>query len=188
VLSPGSCSDAGAAGHLKRAVRGTETEGMRNVLLVIGLVGLFVWRGGFLAGEVDASALRAEGPDPCARAERCLGVYLAPWCPQCQKSHELVAELRARAVRSGGRVGVKVIVGRDERAALERYAEQLGPPVFFDDDGAFLRQLGGGGVPTWVSWDASGRVLERFSGRPTGAPTPVLADHVSEILGLSDLL
>jgi thiol-disulfide isomerase/thioredoxin len=161
---------------------------MRNVLIILGLVALFVWRGGFLAGEVDQTSLRAAGPDPCARAEKCLGVYLAPWCPQCQRSGPLLAELRERAARSGGRVGVKVIVGRDEREVLERYAEQLGGPVFFDDDGAFLRQIGGGGVPAWISWDASGHVLEKFHGRPTGAAPPVLADHVSETLGLSDVL
>lgn len=160
---------------------------MRNVLIVLALIAVFVWRGGFLAGEVDQSTLRAGGPDPCVRVEKCLGVYLTPWCPHCQKSGPLVDELRQRAARSGGRVGVKVIVGRDERATLESYAQHLGAPVFFDDDGRFYRQVGGG-VPAWLSWDASGHILEKMHGRPTGAPTPALADHVSQQLGLSDVL
>ncbi|MBW2312849.1 MAG: hypothetical protein JRH10_01560 [Deltaproteobacteria bacterium] len=160
---------------------------MRNVLVIVAVIGLFVWRGGFLNGTVDESVLAGGGPDECARAEKCLAVYLSPWCPQCRKSGELVQELRARAAISP-EFGFKVIVGRDEEDALDRYASRLGGSVYYDYDGEFYRQLGASGVPAWVSWDSEGRILETMSGRPLGAPTHVLVDHMGEELDLTDVL
>lgn len=160
---------------------------MRSLLVIGIVVGLFAWRGGFLADEVDDSGLRGTGPDPCARTERCLAVYLSPWCPQCQKSQGLVDEMRSRTARSGGRVGFKVIVGRDQPDALEQYARQIGGTIFFDDDGKFWRQVGGG-VPAWVAWDDQGRVLATLNGRPVGAPDHVLGEHLAEEMGLTDHL
>lgn len=161
---------------------------MRSILVIAAVIALFLWRSGAFVTQVDASVLRTEGPDPCARVERCVAVYLAPWCPQCRKSGELVQALRARAAATGGRLGVQVIVGRDEPPALERYARELGGPVSFDDDGGFFRQLGASGVPIWVSWDADGRILERMAGRPYGASNEVLLDHLGERLGVADHL
>lgn len=160
---------------------------MRSMLALAVVIALFAWRGGVFATEIDASVLRAGGPDPCAQTARCVAVYLAPWCPQCRKSHDLVEELRKRTAGSS-EVGFKVIVGRDEREALERYARTLGGTVFFDDDGGFYRQLGASGVPAWVSWDRRGRLGGTLYGRPVGAPTPALADHLGEALGVPDLL
>ena len=160
---------------------------MRNVLVLLIVVGLFAWRGGFLNASIDESVLVGSGSDECARAEKCLAVYLSPWCPQCRKSGELVQELRARAARSPG-LGFKVIVGQDEEEALEKYAQRLGGSVYYDYDGDFYRQLGAGGVPTWVTWDSKGRILETMSGRPLGAPTHVLVDHMGEELDLTDVL
>ena len=164
------------------------SSNMRNLSIIVAIIGLFAWRGGFFASEVDDSVLRASGPDPCAVSEHCLAVYLAPWCPQCKQSAPLVEELRLAAARSNGRLGFKVIVGRDEPAALDDYARELGGTIFFDDDGAFYRQLGGNGVPTWVSWDSDGRIGGRMYGRPAGGPTPLLVEYLGEELGLSDVL
>jgi len=160
---------------------------MRNVLVIAAIIGLFAWRGGFLSGPIDESMLVGSGPDECARAEKCLAVYLSPWCPQCRKSGELVNEFRARAATSPG-LGFKVIVGRDDEDALIKYASRLGGSVYFDYDGDFFRQLGADGVPAWVSYDSEGKVLEKVYGRPMGAPAHVLVDHMSEELDLTDVL
>jgi len=157
---------------------------MRGLLVVAIVVGLVAWRGGLLADEIDDSVLRAGGPDPCALAERCLAVYLSPWCPQCNASHDLVDELRRRAAESRGRVGVKVIVGRDSESALEEYAHEIGGTVFFDDDGRFWSQVGGG-VPAWVTWDRDGRILETLHGRPVGGSTHALGQLMTEEMGLT---
>jgi len=162
---------------------------MRNLLVIVAVIALFAWRGGFLNGQVDESVLRGDGgPDPCALVERCIAVYLAPWCPQCRKSGPLVEALRARAAGTRGRLGIKVIVGRDEPDALEKYARKIGGPVYFDDDGDFFRQLGAGGVPIWVSWDAQGKILERMAGRPYGAEPDLLVHHLGQKLGVDDFL
>ena len=52
---------------------------MRNLLILVAIVGLFAWRGGYMNGSVDESVLRGSGPDECAQTEKCLAVYLAPW-------------------------------------------------------------------------------------------------------------
>lgn len=160
---------------------------MRNVLVLAVVIGLFAWRGGFFSGPIDESMLVGSGPDECARAEKCLAVYLSPWCPQCRKSGELVNELRARAAISPD-LGFKVIVGRDDEDALIKYASRLGGAVYFDYDGDFYHQLGADGVPAWVSYDSEGKVLEKMYGRPMGAPAHVLVDHMSEELDLADVL
>jgi alkanesulfonate monooxygenase SsuD/methylene tetrahydromethanopterin reductase-like flavin-dependent oxidoreductase (luciferase family) len=160
---------------------------MRNVLLVVAAVAFFAWHGGWLSGPVDESVLVGSGPDECAQAERCLAVYLAPWCPECRRSGELVNELRARAALSPS-VGFKVIVGRDDEDALAKYASRVGGAVYYDYDGDFWSQLGADGVPAWVTWDAEGRVLEKIYGRPVGAPAHVLVNQMSEELDLEGLL
>ncbi|HKJ24945.1 MAG TPA: hypothetical protein VKB65_09005 [Myxococcota bacterium] len=160
---------------------------MRNVLILTVLIGLFAWRGGYLSGPIDPSVLAGNGPDECARAEKCLAVYLAPWCPECRRSGELVNELRARAAMSPG-LGFKVIIGRDDEESLVKYASKVGGAVYFDYDDKFYRQLHADGVPAWVTWDSEGRVLEKMYGRPVGAPAHVLVDQMSEELDFTDVL
>jgi len=160
---------------------------MRSLLILAVIAAVFAWRGGLLAGPIDDSMLRSTGPDECATTERCLVVYLAPWCPQCRKSGGLVKELRARAALSSS-VGFKVVVGKDEREALDRYAHKLGGFVHYDDDGSFYREIGASGVPAWVAWDAERRVVGKLYGRPLGAPNHVLADHMIQELGLAGVL
>jgi hypothetical protein len=160
---------------------------MRNLLVLVAVIGLFVWRGGYLSGSVDESVLVGGGPDECARTEKCLAVYLSPWCSQCRKSGELVQELRARAALSPG-LGFKVILGRDDEDELAKYASRIGGAVYYDYDGDFYRQLGTSGVPAWVSWDSEGRILERMSGRPVGASAQDLVELMGKELDLADVL
>jgi hypothetical protein len=76
-----------------------------------------------------------------------------------------------------------VIVGRDTPDALEQYGREIGGTVFYDDDGRFWRQVGGG-VPAWITWDARGRVLETLNGRPVGASERALVQLMAEELDL----
>lgn len=160
---------------------------MRILVVILAMVGTFLWHGGYLSGPVDDSVLVGSGPDECAGAEKCLAVYLAPWCPQCRESGELVDELRTRDALSPA-FGFKVIIGRDEPDALARYAGLLGGAVYYDYDGEFWRQIGAHGVPAWITWDAEGRIRERLYGRPVGAPAHVLVDHMADELDLRDVL
>jgi hypothetical protein len=156
---------------------------MRALLIVALAAGLYAWNGGYLSGTVDQTVLRSPGPDECAGKERCLVVYLAPWCPQCRKSGPLVNEFRMRAFRSRS-TGFKVVLGQDEPGKLVKYASKVGGAVHYDDDGYFYDDIGASGVPAWISLDAEGHVLEKVYGRPMGAEPYVLADRMLEELDL----
>jgi hypothetical protein len=160
---------------------------MRFLMLIALLVGLLAWRAGYFSGPVDPSVLVGSGPDECARAEKCLAVYLTPSSPECRRSGELVNELRSRAAISP-HFGFKVIIGGDDQETLSKYASRIGGAVYFDYDGEFHDQIGVGDVPAWVTWNAAGRILDRMSGRPKGAPAHVLVDQMSEKLDLGDVL
>ena len=166
---------------------GATDPGSMKFWIVVAALAVIAWRGGVFAAEIDDSMLEASFADPCAAAERCVAVYLTPWCPQCQRSIPLVHELRARAARSGGRVGVKVVVGQDQPKKLEKYARKVGGEIYFDGDGSFYSQIGGG-VPAWVTWDRSGRVHETLNGAPYGASEDVLMDVLARELALSEHL
>lgn len=160
---------------------------MRNLLAIAVLAGLFAWHQGYFAGPIDLSVLSGNGPDECARAEKCLAVYLVPSSPECRRSGELVNELRARAAISPG-LGFKVVIGHDEPDTLSKYASHVGGAVYYDYDGEFYDEIGASDVPAWVTWDREGKILHRMSGRPAGAPAHVLVNQMGEKLDLADVL
>ncbi|MFN7550745.1 MAG: TlpA family protein disulfide reductase [Pseudomonadota bacterium] len=111
------------------------------------------------AGAVKEPARTVGG---ACSAERCLTVYLAPWCPSCRRAEPMLAQLRAALARDGLRVDV--VVGMDDAAALESYARSLGYPVLLDVDGKVQRDGGVRGVPYFIVTDRSGEVVDRQAG------------------------
>ncbi|MCZ8319595.1 MAG: TlpA family protein disulfide reductase [Lysobacteraceae bacterium] len=95
-------------------------------------------------------------------AERCLTVYLAPWCPACRRAEPMVAELRQVLAREGR--PVMVVIGMDEPAALEAHAREFGYPVLLDVDGLLKRDAGIRGVPYFIVTDRRGQVVSRQAG------------------------
>jgi thiol-disulfide isomerase/thioredoxin len=95
-------------------------------------------------------------------AERCLTVYLAPWCPSCRRAEPMVAQLREVLTREGR--PVTVVMGMDEPAALEAHARDLGYPVLLDVDGRVERDAGIRGVPYFIVTDRQGRIVSRQAG------------------------
>lgn len=117
--------------------------------------------------------------DPCRNVERCVAVYLTPWCPACNASTKLVKELQQYINRSKESVGMMVIIGQDDdERQLQEMAQKLYPPVVFDADGEFAEKMGARGVPHWWVWDGERKVLEHFSGGFQGGNLTELRDYV----------
>jgi thiol-disulfide isomerase/thioredoxin len=124
--------------------------------------------GGFPGVPLETlGTARAELRLGCA-TERCLYVYVAPWCGVCRAStgmlRELAAWLRGRGVEAF------TIVGMDRSSRVREYAAEFGQDTLLDPAGrAPIR----GGVPQLIVTDKGGRVLERQAGMYLVVEAPV---------------
>ena len=111
----------------------------------------------------------AEISDPCRGKERCVNVYLAPWCPACHAALAFIDEMRSFfAVDS--RAGFRVIVGYAGREEVEQMAFSLKGVTYMDYEGALRRAMRFSSVPQWWVTDQNRRVLRMFgSGGASGA-------------------
>jgi hypothetical protein len=69
------------------------------------------------------------------------------------------------------KLGVKTVVGMDERPKLEAYARAMGEATFLDPELAFSRAASVKSVPSWLVLDAQHRVLDRMAGSYPDAET-----------------
>lgn len=109
---------------------------------------------------------------------RCLTIYLAPWCAQCKNSHaailDTVKQLEARGIET------TIVLGLDKHEALVTYAADFPFPVYFDQNKAFFKSLDMKGVPSYVVWLPGGKIYTRNAG---GAPS---AEVLLKVLGLDN--
>ncbi len=115
----------------------------------------------------DGRYAKSEAPryvgGSCAK-ERCLMVYVAPWCPQCRRAHQVILEAADQLQAQG--IETTVVVGLDERAELEAYARDFPFPVYIDTDRKFYDQLSTRGVPYFAIWQRDRKISEDIAGRP----------------------
>lgn len=122
--------------------------------------------------------------DPCEGKERCLTVYVAPWCPHCNRSVPLLQAMHQK-LKHQPRVGMRVIVGRDNLSELEGFSRKLMFAPLYDKTGEFYKGLGEPGIPIWILTDMEGVLLRQITGAPSGAPVPVIRDHlINEVFHL----
>jgi hypothetical protein len=86
----------------------------------------------------------------------------------CHGAVSVVNQLEPRWADSP-EVGLKVIVGSDDRAKLEEFAAKVSAKVYtvVDADSAMtlaLRDLGYNGVPHWFVVNAKGNIGQEFAG------------------------
>jgi thiol-disulfide isomerase/thioredoxin len=143
----------------------TALFGSKQFLIAVGVMvfSSLAW-GGQLFGPRQlpptAELSGSVSSDPCAGRERCIVVYVAPWCPACEGALPFFNFLY-RKVQATDRVGMKVIIGADEQSKLVRMSGKFRAPTFFDEDGSFSRAAGVRAYPSvWVT-DGEGGVLRR---------------------------
>jgi thiol-disulfide isomerase/thioredoxin len=97
----------------------------------------------------------------CA-VDSCVLIYVAPWCPHCQKASPMIISL-AQQLKSEG-IGVEIVIGRDSNSAIEAYAKKFPFPVYADASGLYYEKAGISGVPSFVVTNRKGKVLKREFG------------------------
>lgn len=91
--------------------------------------------------------------------EKCLTIYLAPWCGVCRASTDLIKELRPWLAQRG--IASRVVIGRDRPDAVEDYAKVFGPETLMDAGGTLPLK---GGVPQFLVSDGEGNILRSQPG------------------------
>ena len=102
------------------------------LLGIIGLVGFFYFG---MPSKMPTANLQVHNENPYNEmdgsvggrclGEKCLTVYVAPWCPACKSLRPTIIELAETLGDEG--IEVKVIVGQDSQKATEKYAESWTP-------------------------------------------------------------
>lgn len=122
------------------------------------------------ASHLERFAATGKAEHPCLGTERCVLVYMAPWCPHCNGSIPLVRTIREQ-VNANKNTGMMVIVGPGggSYAGHERMGKALGGEVFLDPDSDVWRDEFGHieAVPAWAVFDGSGRMIRHFTGGTT---------------------
>lgn len=94
--------------------------------------------------------------------DKCLTIYLAPWCPVCLQMHGTLVTMRQQLEDEG--VRVQVVAGMDKPPALVRYAQTFDQPVLLDVQGAFKKKASVKGVPYFVVTNRKGEILQTAAG------------------------
>jgi len=115
----------------------------------------------------DASGREVYLPD-CA-AEKCLTVYVTPWCPYCRAASGAIKALRDHLKDDG--VPVRVIVGKDDEEKVRSYAAEFGPDTLLDPDAKMTAR----GVPHFYVSSDGGAVIAEQSGASPDEPSAVTA-------------
>lgn len=97
----------------------------------------------------------------CA-AEKCLVVYVAPWCPACRQATTMINGL-TKSVESAG-YNTQVIVGSDHIDALKLYAAEFSDTVLLDVNRQFFSEVNVKAVPYFAVIDWRGNILKELRG------------------------
>jgi hypothetical protein len=123
----------------------------------------------------------------CRTKDRCVFVYLTPWCPHCVGSAPLVSALRLRAQQTG-KTAVIAIVGGDTPEKVRAMGQRIGSETLLDYDQTFHRAMGVGGVPAWWVTDNQGKVLHGLSGGIGAADDNTVKYFIEQHLQLTGYL
>ncbi|MCJ8313373.1 MAG: TlpA family protein disulfide reductase [Saccharospirillaceae bacterium] len=95
-------------------------------------------------------------------SDKCLIIYVAPWCPICHKITPtiiaLVNEMKAEGIQ------VDVVVGKDKPNAVLEYAEHFPFPVALDANGRYFYAADIEAVPYFVAINYDGEILNEMYG------------------------
>lgn len=106
-------------------------------------------------------AVAASGDTPCADADDCVLVFLAPWDDASTTTAEMLPALDERWADDGPQI--EVVVGAGERLEMERLARRVPLPSWIDGDGLWVETLRLTTAPTWLRVQG-GRVTARVDG------------------------
>jgi len=118
--------------------------------------------------------------DPCKNKDRCVIVFIAPWCGYCRASEPFISALRSDAAASST-FGLKIVIGSDNASALQTKARELGDNTFLDTNGLIMSAAGVRGYPSWISTDTEGTILARLGGAQTDTSDPARTQFLTRL-------
>ncbi len=98
----------------------------------------------------------------CFDGDKCLTIYVAPWCPVCTRLKPTIISLTQELKADG--FDVKVIVGNDSQKATEAYAKDFPFPVYLDAESRFYKKVKQRGVPFFLVSNKKGQVINKMAG------------------------
>lgn len=143
-----------------------------RVLPLAGVATLVIWLllpARFPSVVLPLSKHSPSAVDECLNRDACIVVYLAPWCPHCHDAIGVIHALREKT-RTSTRLGLRVVVGADTEANLEKMAQEIGGVVFLDTERRLQKKLNRPGVPHWYLVSAGGTLRAEMAGA-SGAAT-----------------
>lgn len=96
------------------------------------------------------------------KQEKCLLVYVAPWCPSCKSLTPMINQLVA-SVSSDG-IEATVVIGNDDMNQVLDYSKRYNKAVLADASGAFFDLIGAKGVPYFAVIDSNAKRISEMSG------------------------
>ncbi|WP_144395320.1 TlpA family protein disulfide reductase [Pleionea sediminis] len=112
--------------------------------------------------QTDSGKRLAGGP---CQAEKCLTIYVAPWCPVCKRTAPMINQLVPAAEAKG--IEVDMIIGYDEESKLKSYAKNHPFTVLLDTERTFFNLAEVEAVPYFAVTDTDGNVLQELRGGST---------------------
>ena len=142
---------------------------MRTLIIcaIVFLVAFFLMRKPVEAPNIALAMNEAEDTTSCEGADRCVTVYVAPWCSVCKRAMPTIEKIREFISDQDG-VGFQIIVGKDEAAAIDSMAKLYSAGVYLDYQDEFAGAMRISSVPTWIVWDRERIIVSRISGVPMG--------------------
>ncbi len=139
---------------------------------VIGMIAFFILGGN---PDMPRETLKVHNQDEFSSvsgklggrcgSKKCITIYVAPWCPACQKLKPTIISLKNQLEKEG--MEVKVIVGKDSQKETEKYASDYPFPTLLDADGKFFRKTKQSGVPFFLVSNNKGKIINDLTGGTT---------------------
>ncbi|MFT6407120.1 MAG: thiol-disulfide isomerase/thioredoxin [Arenicella sp.] len=138
------------------------------ILLAIGLFGWFI----NLPEDMPKASLEryhnarlltkhVEVGGACSQ-DKCLLVYVAPWCPSCKSLTPMINDLISSVSKDG--IEATVVIGNDTMRKVLDYSKRYDAPILADANGVFFDQIGAKGVPYFVVTNSAGKRIAEMSG------------------------
>ncbi len=138
------------------------------ILLVLGLLGWFIslpsdlpqaYLDQYKNARLTQQSVSVGG---ACESDKCLVVYVAPWCPSCKSLTPMINELSAQLDREG--IQASIVIGKDSMDKVLEYSKRFDQKVLIDSSGRYFSQIGARGVPYFAVTNQSGKRLEEMSG------------------------
>ncbi|MBT3586823.1 MAG: redoxin family protein [Halobacteriovoraceae bacterium] len=149
-------------------------------VILLAIISLFYFSKGpkSLSGEIlqQVVNLPSSGLErhlPCRDKEKCLIVYITPWCSACKTFEKYILPSLPESLDLYSKnAGMSIIIGKDNPGKINFMGSRIQLPFISDADGKFYRALGTSAVPSFFVVNSSGKIIKQRTGFSAKGSTP----------------